>query len=117
VVAAAACVAAVGAIVAASRTGERSTPIVQASVGPVSGVRVAAAGDIACDPRSDAFAGGLGDRLACRQRTTSDLLVADDYAAVLALGDTPMAADDAARLFPEYLAAAEALAAYVDAWH
>ena len=87
VVAAAACVAAVGAIVAVSRTGERSTPIVQASVGPVSGVRVAAAGDIACDPRSDAFAGGLGDGLACRQRATSDLLVAGDYAAVLALGD------------------------------
>jgi len=87
VVAAAACVAAVGAIVAASRTGERSTPIVQASVGPVSGVRVAAAGDIACDPRSDAFAGGLGNGLACRQRATSDLLIADDYAAVLALGD------------------------------
>ena len=33
------------------------------------------------------------------------------------LGDTPMGADDAARLFPEYLAATEALAAYVDAWH
>jgi hypothetical protein len=37
--------------------------------------------------------------------------------AVLSLGDTPMGADDAARLFPEYLAATEALAAYVDAWH
>lgn len=37
--------------------------------------------------------------------------------AVLSLGDTPLAADDAARLFPEYLAAAEALAGYVDAWH
>jgi hypothetical protein len=37
--------------------------------------------------------------------------------AVLSLGDTPMAADDAARMFPDYLAAAEALAQYVDAWH
>jgi hypothetical protein len=37
--------------------------------------------------------------------------------AVLSLGDTPIGADDAARLFPEYLAAAEALAGYVDAWH
>ena len=37
--------------------------------------------------------------------------------AVLSLGDTPIGADDAARLFPEYLAATDALAAYVDAWH
>jgi hypothetical protein len=37
-------------------------------------------------------------------------------ATVLALGDTPLAPADAARLFPDYLAAAEALAWYVDAW-
>ena len=35
---------------------------------------------------------------------------------VLALGDTPLAPGDAARIFPDYLAAAEALAWYVDAW-
>lgn len=35
---------------------------------------------------------------------------------VLALGDTPLAPADAARIFPDYLAAAEALAWYVDAW-
>ena len=37
-------------------------------------------------------------------------------ATVLTLGDTPLAPGDAARLFPDYLAAAEALAWYVDAW-
>lgn len=37
-------------------------------------------------------------------------------ATVLALGDTPLAPADAARVFPDYLAAAEALARYVDAW-
>ncbi len=37
-------------------------------------------------------------------------------AAVMALGGTPLGPSDAARLFPDYLAAAEALARYVDAW-
>ena len=37
-------------------------------------------------------------------------------ATVLTLGGTPLAPADAARLFPDYLAAAEALAWYVDAW-
>ena len=37
-------------------------------------------------------------------------------ATVLALSDTPLAPADAARIFPDYLAAAEALAWYVDAW-
>ena len=54
---------------------------------PLEGVRIAAAGDIACDPGSDAFAGGRGDGLECRQRATSSLLVRGRYAAVLALGD------------------------------
>jgi acid phosphatase type 7 len=49
--------------------------------------KVAAAGDIACDPASESFNGGLGDGLACRQRATSDLLVRGSYRAVLALGD------------------------------
>lgn len=48
---------------------------------------VAAAGDIACDPDTAAFNGGNGTRGACRQRYTSDLLTAETYAAVLALGD------------------------------
>ncbi len=35
---------------------------------------------------------------------------------VLGLGEMPAGTTDAARLFPDYLAAAEALAAYVDSW-
>ncbi|MBA3430893.1 MAG: metallophosphoesterase [Actinobacteria bacterium] len=47
---------------------------------------VAAAGDIACDPKNPRFAGGNGDKRACRQKQTSKLLRPAD--AVLALGDT-----------------------------
>jgi acid phosphatase type 7 len=54
---------------------------------PVAGVRIAAAGDIACDPASSFFNGGQGSGLNCRQRATSDLLVGAGYAAVLLLGD------------------------------
>ena len=54
---------------------------------PVEGVKVAAAGDIACDPGSSFFNGGLGSGLNCRQRATSDLLVGAGYEAVLILGD------------------------------
>jgi hypothetical protein len=53
----------------------------------VTGPTVAAAGDIACDPASTYWNGGLGSGLNCRQRATSDLLVAGSYSAVLALGD------------------------------
>jgi acid phosphatase type 7 len=49
--------------------------------------RIAAAGDIACDPAHPAFNGGLGTATACRQRATSDLLVGAGYASVLTLGD------------------------------
>ena len=54
---------------------------------PPVGVKIAAAGDIACDPGSGAFNGGQGVGLECRQRATSDLLVGAGYEAVLALGD------------------------------
>lgn len=54
---------------------------------PVTGTRIAAAGDIACDPGSSFWNGGQGSGLNCRQRATSDLLVGAGYAAVLALGD------------------------------
>jgi hypothetical protein len=37
-------------------------------------------------------------------------------AAVVALVDTPIASTDAARSFPQYLAATEALVAYIDRW-
>jgi chitodextrinase len=48
---------------------------------------VMAAGDIACDPADGAFNGGNGTAGSCRQRATSDLLLAANPAAVLALGD------------------------------
>lgn len=55
--------------------------------GRVSGVRIAAAGDIACDPTSSSFNAGEGSGLNCRQLATSDLLVGGGYSAVLTLGD------------------------------
>nr|MBA2641719.1 metallophosphoesterase [Actinomycetota bacterium] len=54
---------------------------------PVIGPKIAAAGDIACDPASGSYNGGQGTATECKQRATSDLLVAGDYAAVLTLGD------------------------------
>ncbi len=49
---------------------------------------IAAAGDIACDPTSSHFNGGLGDgSSSCRQKYTSDLLVNKGLAGVIALGD------------------------------
>jgi len=54
---------------------------------PVVGPRIAAAGDVACDPSSAGYHGGEGAGLECRQRATSDLLVAAKYRAVLGLGD------------------------------
>jgi hypothetical protein len=48
---------------------------------------IAAAGDIACDPASESFNGGAGNQLACRQQYTSDLLMNEELAAVLPLGD------------------------------
>lgn len=48
---------------------------------------VMAAGDIACDPNDGSFNGGDGTSGSCRQKATSDLLLAADPAAVLALGD------------------------------
>lgn len=55
--------------------------------GSVTGIKIAAAGDVACDPTSSSFNGGAGVGLLCRQRATSDLLVGAGYEAVLALGD------------------------------
>jgi hypothetical protein len=48
---------------------------------------IAAAGDIACDPASSDFNGGLGTATACQEQATSNLLVGQLFAAVLALGD------------------------------
>jgi hypothetical protein len=48
---------------------------------------IAAAGDIACDPASPHYGGGLGDGQSCQAWATSTLLVDGRYAAVLPLGD------------------------------
>ena len=49
---------------------------------------IAAAGDVACDPAGASFNGGFGEADRCRQKYTSDLLVGQDLAKVLVLGDT-----------------------------
>jgi hypothetical protein len=77
-----------GSVVLAAAFDKRSVsaPIVDGpAVGP--GPRIAAAGDIACDPDSSRFEEGEGRGLHCRQLATSDLLVGAGYAAVLVLGD------------------------------
>jgi calcineurin-like phosphoesterase family protein len=51
----------------------------------ITSVAVAAAGDIACDPASASFNGGLGTVDACNQKSTAELLAGSD--AVLGLGD------------------------------
>ena len=48
---------------------------------------IMAAGDQACDPTNGSFNDGLGTTTSCRQMHTSDLLVNQGLAAVLALGD------------------------------
>lgn len=64
-----------------------------AQVGPVApfsgggDVVLMTAGDIACDPTSSSFNGGNGTSSSCRQKATSDLLVAANPDAVLPLGD------------------------------
>jgi len=70
-----------------------SAPVESQAFGPVAAAVVndpviAAAGDIACDPASSSFNGGLGSSSSCHQRATSDLLVSVNPAAVLTLGDT-----------------------------
>ena len=73
-------------LLAAAGSPVRAEPLLVA--GPaVTGPKIAAAGDIACDPDSDSFNGGRGEGLECRQMATADLLVRARYRAVLLLGD------------------------------
>ncbi len=65
------------------RSGARTFAVDVTPAPPV----IAAAGDIACDPLNTSFGGGLGSSTKCRQKHTSDLLVGQHLAAVLALGD------------------------------
>jgi hypothetical protein len=48
---------------------------------------IVAVGDIACDPANPSFAGGRGTTNNCQQAATSDLALAANPTAVLALGD------------------------------
>lgn len=48
---------------------------------------IAAAGDIACDPNSPNFKGGRGTDTACHMQATAKLLMNEQLAAVLPLGD------------------------------
>ena len=63
---------------------------------------IAAAGDIACDPASNNFNGGLGTPTECHQMYTSDLLVANGYQDVLALGDLQYECGGAAAFAQSY---------------
>ena len=63
---------------------------------------IAAAGDVACDPSSTNFNGGFGTATECRQRYTSDLLLAQPFDAVLALGDLQYETGEAADFLASY---------------
>ena len=54
---------------------------------PSSDPVIVAAGDIACSTSDPSYNNGAGTATACRQRATSDLVLAQPSAAVLALGD------------------------------
>ena len=51
---------------------------------------IAAAGDIACDPLTSSFNGGVGTANACHARRTSDLMLGAGLAAVLAARRQPV---------------------------
>ena len=72
---------------AAIATAQGTGTIVDDDSPPVTCTKIAAAGDIACDPGSSSFNNGQGSALNCRQLAKSDLLVGAGYAAVLLLGD------------------------------
>jgi acid phosphatase type 7 len=69
-------------------------------------VRLAAAGDIACDPSSPDFQGGLGTATACHQMGVAGAILAGGYDTVLPLGDeqynSGTAADFAASYDPSW---------------
>ena len=54
---------------------------------PAPAIRLAAAGDIACDAAAASFAGGAGTATECHQVSVSNAILAGNYDAVLALGD------------------------------
>jgi len=77
---------AVAAVGCTSSAPHHTTPAPAA--GPVPGVSIAAAGDIACSPKDPHFHALAGTPRHCQQRATSDLILALQPTAVLAVGDT-----------------------------
>ena len=71
----------------ASRHAGRDAPRLVVQVGGTADPAAAAAGNIGCDPGDPNFNGGLGTPVACRPRSTADLLVGSGLDAVLMLGD------------------------------
>jgi hypothetical protein len=65
-------------------------------------IRIAAAGDIACDPAEPNFNGGQGTATACRQFAVSSAILAGGYDAVLPLGDEQYNAGSASAFAASY---------------
>jgi hypothetical protein len=65
-------------------------------------VRVAAAGDIACDPSSGDFNGGAGTTTECHELGVSDAILAGGYDAVLPLGDVQYESGTASQFAASY---------------
>lgn len=75
-------------VVVSSAVGRVSSPDVAFTTLASSEVmRIAAAGDIACDPSDPNFNGGQGTATACQQFAVSSAILAGHYDAVLPLGD------------------------------
>jgi hypothetical protein len=90
-------------VVVSSPVGRVSSPDVAFTTLTVSKViRVAAAGDIACDPDEPNFNGGQGTATACRQFAVSSAILAGGYDAVLPLGDEQYNAGSASAFAASY---------------
>jgi hypothetical protein len=76
-------------VLAASCNGkpESGSPPPSSSTRPLADPVIAAAGDIACQPDSQAFKAGRGTSEGCRAAATAELISKGNYTAVLALGD------------------------------
>jgi acid phosphatase type 7 len=74
-------------LVVASRQQRRDAPRLVVQGGGRSDPVVAAAGNIGCDPDDPSYNSGSGTPIACRQQSTSDLLVGRQLDGVLMLGD------------------------------
>ena len=90
-------------VVVSSPTGRVSSPDVAfTTLTTTKVIRVAAAGDIACDPDEPNFNGGQGTATACRQFAVSSAILAGGYDAVLPLGDEQYNAGSASAFAASY---------------